>query len=166
MKSVILAIAIASLCAGEAAFAEEQVQPWSRALEVVGYAETVRASFSKGCLKGNPLAGTTAYLVICPKLKSIPSGLIEAAALPYLQKHLSVAEARAAIDFYTSPIGRGLLPKILREIETGKFDQLSPEDLQQMDKANKTLFGQALKRFGTDKEANVAVARAMLAYEP
>ena len=165
MKTAVLAIAIALICGGEA-FAEDQVQPWPRVLEVVAYAETARASLSKGCENGNPLAGTAAYLVICPKLKSIPPRVIEAAALPYLKKHLSVAEAQAAINFYTSPIGRGLMPKILREIETGKYDQLSAEDLQQMDKVNKTAFGQALKRFGMDKEANVAVVRAMLAYGP
>ena len=165
VKNAILSIAMVSLFFRNAG-AVDSVQPWSSTLEAVGYAATAKASFARGCAKDHPLAETAAYLVICPKLNLIPSAVIEATALPYLQKHLTVAEARAAIDFYSSPIGRGLLPKILREIETGTYDQLSAEDLQNMEKANHTPFGQALKRFAMDQQAHVAVARAMLAYAP
>lgn len=83
-----------------------------------------------------------------------------------MQKHLSVAHARDAIEFYTSPIGRSLLPKILKEIETGRFDQLTAQDLQQLDRVNKLPFGQALKQFGMDRDVSIAVAKAMIAYEP
>jgi len=165
MKLAALLLVAASLLGGDV-HASDQAQPWSKALEVIGYAATARASFAKGCSQDNGLSTTPAYRVICPKLGTIPAELIERTALPYLQKHLSAPQALDAIEFYTSPIGRGLPPKILKEIETGKYDQLTAEDLQQMNRANKLPFGQALKQFAMDREVNIAVARAMLTYEP
>jgi hypothetical protein len=161
-----ITVAFVAVAFASRALAEEVSQPWAQMLEAVQYAETAKASFAKGCLADNPLSKTPVYTGICPKLARIPNTVINAAALPFARKYVSDSQARDAIAFYVAPAGRNLVEKILREIETGRFDQLSPADLQKLDAVNKSPFGRALKDFGTDREGNSAVARAMLSYEP
>lgn len=141
-------------------------QPWTQLLEVIRYAETAKASFAAGCVAESPSSKTPMYAGICPKLTVVPNTVINTAALPFVRKHVSEAQARDAMAFYAAPTGRNLSEKVIREIETGRFDQLSPTDLQVLDATNKSPFGRALKAFATDREGNRAVARAILNYEP
>ncbi len=157
--------AVAMVFAGRVS-AEEADQPWVQMLEVMHYAQTAKASFAKGCASDTPLSKTQAYTLLCPKLPAIPNAVINAAALPFARKHVSDVQAREAIAFYLSPPGRDLAEKMLREIETGRFEQLSSADLERLDAANKSPYGRALKAFAADRAGNGAVARAMLAYEP
>ena len=146
--------------------AQDSDHPWAQMLQIIGYSATAKASFANGCLRDNPLSQTQAYLILCPKLGKIPASVIESAALPFVRKYVTADQAREAIAYYISPVGSNLQGKMLREIESGKYDQLSAVDLQQMDVTNKSAFGRALKNFSMDKEGSSAVARAMLRYEP
>jgi hypothetical protein len=143
----------------------QEANPWAEVLQAVSYAETAKASFEKGC----KIEGTNqnpSYLILCPKLSQIPNSVIERAAEPFLKEHLSESIAMQAKEFWLTPKGKMLRKKIIVEIKTGRFNQLTQADLKELDSANKTSYGQALLTFSKNAAANRAVARAMLQYEP
>jgi hypothetical protein len=161
----IIAFAVAATITGSLGAADrEQQQPWAQMLEVMGYAELAKASFARGCLPRNPLSGTAAYIVLCPKLSFIPNKVINDAALPFARKHVSGSEARDVIAYYASPRAQSLREKMHREIRTGRNDQLSPAELQELKEADNAPFARALAAFAADREGNRVVARAMLSY--
>lgn len=144
----------------------EQQQPWAQMLEVMGYAEIAKASLARGCLPENNLSRTAAYIALCPKLSFISNKLINDAALPFARRYVSGSEARDVIAYYASPRTQRLRDKMNREIRTGRNDQLSPAELQEIKRADNAPFARALSEFAGDPECNRAVARAILSYEP
>jgi hypothetical protein len=135
-------------------------------LRAIQYAAVTRASFGPNCRGNSLVSQLPRYKSICPKLTAIPDDVMESAALPYLECHISHELAKQAINFWSSNRGRALTQTIIKEIETGRFDQLSPEELKMLDRANKTPYGRALKDFAADKRVSTAVIDAMSAYEP
>ena len=138
---------------------------WTQTMQAIGFAATAKAGIRVGCRPGNPLSSTVSYVLLCPKLDSIPDSVIESAALPYLKKYLTEDGARQATAFWSSDLGRKLKGKIVREIETGVYNQLDADDLRRLNSANQSEFGRTLKSFGMDKEQARSVVRAMLDYE-
>ena len=146
------------------ASSEPKNEVWTKTFRAIEFAALARASFKPGCK--NHLSMTPQYSQLCPKLDSIPDVVIEAAALLYLKRYLSEDAAREAISFWSTTRGRDLNKKILREIETGIYGQLSAADLEMLEKVNRTAYGRALYAFSADKEQGAAVARAMINYVP
>ena len=159
-----VATVLLSLC--RIGYVQAQSDAWAQVLRATNYAATTKASFRVGCRQSSPPASTPQYRVLCPKLDAIPGQVIEAAALPYLKRHLSEATAHQAIAFWSSSRGAGISRKIVAEIESGVHNQLTEEDLRLLDAANRSEYGLALSSFARDREGSVAVARALLAYEP
>ncbi len=135
-------------------------------LKTMSYSETAKASFKLGCQSNNPLSLTPQYKKLCPKLESIPASVIETAALPYVKHYVSTHLAKQAILFWSSFSGRKLTKKILRDIESGFKQPLDDDDLKLINLVARTEYGIALNKLGADKEMGVAVAQAMLNYEP
>lgn len=139
---------------------------WTQTVKAIGFAATTKAGIRVGCALGSPLSSNASYIVLCPKLDAIPNSVIESAALPYLKQYLTEDSARQATAFWSSDRGRKLTSKIVREIETGVYNQLHADDLKLLNSANQSEFGRTLKSFAMDKEQGRAVIRAMLDYEP
>lgn len=139
---------------------------WTQTVKAIGFAATTKAGIRVGCALGSPLSSNASYIVLCPKLDAIPNSVIESAALPYLKQYLTEDSARQATAFWSSDRGRKLTSKIVREIETGVYNQLNADDLKLLNSANQSEFGRTLKSFAMDKEQGRAVIRAMLDYEP
>ncbi|WP_313234138.1 hypothetical protein [Delftia acidovorans] len=168
MKNLrIIAFSVVAAITGSLSAADnQQQQPWAQMLEVMRYAETAKASLARGCLPGNNLSRTAAYIALCPKLSFISNKLINDAALLFARRHLSDSEARDVIAYYASPRAQHLRDKMNREIRTGRNDQLSPAELQEIKRTDNAPFARALSEFAGDPECNKAVARAILSYEP
>ncbi|WP_152643486.1 hypothetical protein [Paracidovorax citrulli] len=156
----IFATTTASLSAAD----NEQRQPWAQMLEVVGYAETAKASLARACLPGNLISRTSAYTALCSKLSFIPNNVINDAALPFARKHVSGSEARDAIAYYSHPRAQRLREKSNRELRTGRNDQLSPAELKEVMEVDNQPFARALSDFAGDPECNRAVARAIISF--
>lgn len=166
MKIRQLLVLIIGLFVAIEAFPQSSDEVWHELLKAINFVEVSKAGFKSGCQEDNPLSSTHAYKMLCPKLDDIPASTIEAAAFPYLKRHVAKKLIPEAIAFWQSDRGRELTKKILKEIETGQFTYLDPEDLKLLSKINKTEYGQALYAFSSDNAQAAAVARAMLHYAP
>ncbi len=139
---------------------------WTQTFKAIDFAATSRASFRLACRPENPLSAVPQYRQLCPKLEVIPDSVIETAGLPYLKQYLTEAVALQAITFWSSSRGKTLSKKIIREIETGEYNQLNAEDVKVLNIANQSEYGRALSSFASDRAQGTAVAQAMLAYVP
>lgn len=139
---------------------------WVQALRAARYVDTARAAFRPGCNQSNPLSQLPQYITLCPKLEVIPNDVIEAAALPFFRSLVSEADAREAIAIWSSAERRALIPKMIREISSGVYNQLTPQDMKLLEETNRLPASIRLSRFSASKDVGRAVAQAMLAYEP
>jgi hypothetical protein len=139
---------------------------WSQAATALRIGATSKASYGPPCQPGDPRSSLQTYREVCPKVSSIPDAIIDAASVPYLKRYLTEADAKEALEFWSSPSGKELLEKILREIETGVFNQLSPDDLALLEQVDNSNFGRALNKMLTDREWTFALIRVIHAYEP
>lgn len=161
-RAVIAFFATLAFCASALA----QADPRERLLRVIRYGEVSRAQLKRDCLN-NPLYSSMERLAaLCAKRDRIPLEVAEDAAAPFLKARMSTDLAEAALRFWESDIGRSLSEKIIREIETGKYDQLSEAERQLTKVQDMTDYGVVLSSMAKDKEAGRAVARALFAYEP
>jgi hypothetical protein len=157
-----LALALAVVLAP--AFA--QVDVWREMLRATRYADTVRARLAYDCRTNSAYVSTAALRGLCARFPDIPDRVIELATLPYARLHVSSTLAERAIAFWGSEPGMRLSRKMIAEIETGTQDQLSEDESSLLRERNQSDFGQALLALADDRDAGIAVARAMLAYEP
>ena len=128
----------------------QKVNPWSDLLRAISYAEIAKASFEKGC-NTEEIKQTFPYPIICPKLSHMPNSVIEQAAEPFLREYVSETIAIEAKEFWLTQKGEALNKKIIAEIKSGRFNQLTAADLKEMEIANKTRYGKALLAFSKDK---------------
>lgn len=145
-------------------FSQPATDLWTDTFKAINFVATSKAAARVGCRPENPLSAAPQYKLLCPNLNDIPDAIIETAALPYLKHHVTEGVARQAIAFWSSDRGKSLHRKIVKEIETGVFNQLNTEDLKMLDTANQTEYGRALNALANDKAQSLAVAQAMLAY--
>lgn len=101
---------------------------------------------------------------ICPHRHAIPDAVLDAVAIRYLPRYVTPGQARQAIAFWSSAPGRALLDKILREIATHRFDQLTEADQQLLRVENATPHARALKAMAQDRDLAGELVRAMKAY--
>jgi hypothetical protein len=139
---------------------------WTQTASALRIGATSKASYGPLCRPDDPRSALQSYREVCPKISSIPDAIIDAASLPYLKHYLTEADARGALAFWSSPTGKELLEKILLEIETGVFNQLTPDDLALLEHADNSHFGRALQKMQTDREWTFALMRVIHAYDP
>lgn len=161
-------VTLAGLAFGwcQIAFAQGNDELYMQLLRTVAYADTARAGFRYQCRTNTERTSMPKFRALCAKVDSIPNRVIESALLPYAKRYVSPSLARDAIAFWSSSSGRGLLVKILQEIESGRRDILGQSDLDRLDRNNKTAAGRALSALAGDAEGSQTVARAMMNYEP
>ncbi len=133
---------------------------WLQALKTIKFAAISRGSVKPHC---SPIK-MPQYQQLCPKLHTIPDAVIENAALPYFKQHVSKDAAREAISFFSSEGGKAIQQKMIKEVETGIFDQFNEEDAFVMGARDQSEYGKAFNRFTSDKKQAMAVVQAMLAY--
>lgn len=139
---------------------------WHELFHAMRFSEVNRAQLERDCNE-NPLYSSNPRLKgLCAKRHLIPDGVIEEAALPYLKLHVTVLVAKEAIAKLTVEPATTLSRKLIAAIASGRNDQFTPEELVQLQRQNETRYGLALRAFATDREQGLAVARAMLDYEP
>lgn len=139
---------------------------WRQLVQTVNFAELARASFKPGCHPNNPLSATYSYNKLCPKIDMIPDSVIEETALPYFKYYVPPHLAREAIAFWSSDRGVALSEKMLKDIEAGTFVHLDKEDEKLLIEVNQTEYARVLGYVADDRELSIAVAQAMLNYEP
>lgn len=131
-------------------------------LRSTDYAALVRVTVRRDC-RGSASAGSPS---ICSKIEAVPDSVIERAALPFLKRHVSVTQAVAALEFWSSPEGAEISDTLVREIATQNPTLLSKRQLAKLDQFNKSDAGQALSRLSEDHELSITVLRAVEAYAP
>lgn len=143
-----------------------QSNVWQELLRVIQFSDVNRAQLEFNC-RQNPQFSSVSHLkALCQKRRVLPDQVIESAALPYLKKHISESLAREAIVQLSSKSSRTVGRKLIVEIATGKKYQLTQGEQAFLEKQNQSEVGRALSAFATDREQGLAVARAMLEYQP
>jgi len=130
-------------------------------LQAISYADLVRVVAKRKC--SNP---AEASHPVCSKLDRVPNSFIERSALPYLKKHVSMAKAETALKFWTSPDGARINTFLVRYFSGQDPTLLSKSDVEKLDRFNKSEAGIALSSLTQDREANIAVLRAIGSYAP
>ena len=161
----ILVLLIAASSSTSVAWAQKDAV-WRDLLRAMRFSEINRARLEFECRENPQFSSHPKLQDLCKKRPLIPDAVMETAALPYLKHHVSAQIAKEAIAALTSEPGRTLSRKSIVEIASGKHDQLTPEEIEQLGQQNRTRFSQALSAFATDREQGIAVARAMMAHEP
>lgn len=139
---------------------------WLELIHVMHFVEINRAQIEFGCKNTLDFSNNPILKNLCKKRHLIPARVIEEAALPYLQRHVTIQMAKAAIAELSSESSQVISRKLVTEIASGKRDQLSPIEIEQLRQQMSLAFYSALKAFTSDREQGLAVSRAMIAYEP
>lgn len=134
-----------------------------RVLRAVDYAEIQRVVLTNDCQRKPGLA---ASLPACSKIGVVPPTTIELTVLPHFNRYVSNADAMAALAFWTSPDGARISKKLVREITENNPTILTRDELQLLDRFNKSEAGIAMSRLAQDRSVSVAVIRAIGAYVP
>lgn len=144
--------------------AKAESNAWNELFRAMQFADVNRARLEFDC-RENPLFSSAIRLkALCEKRHLIPDSVIEKAALPYLKRYVSEPLMKRAIFQLSSDTAISVGRKLILEIQTGKQNQLTPDDAVFLKQQNESEVGRALSAFAADREQGIAVARAMLEY--
>lgn len=158
MKTIALALALL------ATTANAQTDVWHDLLRALQIADITKARLEFDCKNDPRYSSVVRLSALCEKRHRIPDQVIEDAALPFLQKHLSESMARRALAQVSEATWQSVGRKLTIEIRTGKRDQLTPEDIAFLEEQNQSEVGTALKELAADKSQGIAIGKAMLDY--
>ena len=139
---------------------------WHELFHAMRFADINRAQLESDCREDSRFTSIAHLKKLCEKRKVIPDTVMEEAALPYLKRHVSERVAKEAIAQLTEDSARTISNKLIVEISSGRKNQLTQSDMVQLKLRNESEYGRALSAFASDKEQGLALARALIAYEP
>jgi hypothetical protein len=134
-----------------------------KVLKAIDYADLTRVVIRKDCRRNPSLA---AKLPACAKIDSVPDSAIEAMALPHFLAYVTEEDAKAALAFWGTPEGARISRTLVHEIAEDNPDLLTQSELRSLDSFNKSKAGRAMASLAQDREASVAIIRAIGAYVP
>ena len=144
------------------AFAQSDI--WRELIRTIHFADTTRAAVARRCLADPAISADPRLGAVCHKVGRIPDSVIEDAALPYLEHYVPERVAREGIDSLRTGENEAIRLKIIREIQAGKFEAWTPEELAALQRQNATPLGKALVPFAKDPAQSRDVWAAMIEY--
>lgn len=161
---ILLVAGISALLVPHLSFAENHT--FKRLVKTMKYGELIRATVKSGCVQNDPYSTPSARIRLCEKIDRIPDEVIEAAAKPFFDRHISEQSAKAEIAYRTSEPGKSISEKLLNEISTGRTHLLSDKERKLSSTHNATKGGREFLGLAADPLLGQALANALIQYEP
>jgi hypothetical protein len=113
------------------------------ALQAARFADSVRGQIDADLKSASPLVAPDFYAKLSGNLSTISNASINRLALPLMREQVSLADAQAALEFFSSPEGAAIANKL----SASSFPKLSDAESASLEQFAKSASGMALYAF-------------------
>lgn len=135
----------------------ERDQLTYRLLSAVEYGRLQRAVITRDCKAKPQFANVPA----CAAIYNVTDRELAELAIPYMNSHVSKAQAKEALAFWTSREGAAIQRKLQAAIGASASPGLSAAEYEALDRFNQSDAGVAMSSMAKDRQASVALIQAI-----